>query len=73
MKNLIHLLQTLLMIAGWALAISGVLCGIQWLLSLVHVCGAPTWSKFIWGAVGIAIFFVVLGILGVVKHFRNNR
>lgn len=72
MKNLIHLLQTLLMIAGWALAISGVLCGIQWLLSLVHVCGAPTWIRFFGGAAGIAILFILLGIGGVVKHFRNN-
>lgn len=72
MKNLIYLLQTLLMIAGWALAISGVLCAIQWLLSLVHVCGAPTWIRFFGGAAGIAVLFVLLGIGGVVKHFRNN-
>jgi hypothetical protein len=63
MKNLIHLLQTLLMIAGSALAISGVFCGIQWLLSLVHVCGAA----------GLAILFVILGIGGVVKHFKGQR
>lgn len=73
MKNLTHLLQTLLMIAGSSLAISGVFCAIQWLLSLAHVCGAPTWSRFIWGAAGISIFFVVLGILGVVKHFKGHR
>lgn len=73
MKNLTHLLQTLLMIAGWALAISGVFCAIQWLLSLAHVCGAPTWSRFIWGAVELAVLFILLGVGGVVKHFRNNR
>lgn len=73
MKNLIHLLGTLCMIAGSALAISGVFCGIQWLLSLMHVCDSPTWGRFIWGAVGIAVLFIILGIRGVIKHFRNNR
>jgi hypothetical protein len=72
MKNLIHLLQTLLMIAAWALAISGVFCAIQWLLSLVHVCGAPTWIRFFGGAAGIAVLFILLGRGCVVKHFRNN-
>ena len=73
MKNLKHLLQTLLMLAGSALAISGVFCGIQWLLSLVHVCGAPTWSRFIWGAVGLAVLFAILGLRGVMNHFKGHR
>jgi uncharacterized membrane protein YjfL (UPF0719 family) len=72
-KNLIHLLQTLLMIAGSALAISGVFCGIQWLLSLVHICSAPTWSRFIWGAVGLAVLFIFLGLRGVMKHLNGQR
>jgi hypothetical protein len=73
MKNLIHLLQTLLMIAGSSLAISGVFCGIQWLLSLAHVCDAPTWIRFFGGAAGLAILFVVLGLRGVMKHFKGQR
>lgn len=73
MKNLIHLLQTLLMIAGSALAISGVFCAVQWLLSLAHICGAPTWIRFFGGAAGLAILFVIFGIGGVVKHFKGQR
>ena len=73
MKNLIHLFGTLCMIAGWSLAISGVFCGIQWLLSLVHICGAPTWGRFIWGTVGLAVLFIIFGIGGVMKHFRHRE
>ncbi len=61
------------MIAGSALVISGVICAFQWLFSLLHVCDAPTWFRFFWGAVGLAILFIILGIAGVIKHFRNNR
>lgn len=51
-----------------SLLISAVFCLLQWLGSLMSLCGAPTWGKFFWGAVGI---FVLLLILYFINFGRN--
>lgn len=72
MNNLIYQLKTWLIFAGHSLAISAVFCGAKWLVSLTSLCGSPNWKEFLFGAVGIFILYNIVGLFGVIKHYRNN-
>lgn len=69
MKNLLGIILTLLKMAAITAIISAVFSGLQWLLSLIGICSAPTWEKFIWGG---AILFVVFVALSLYRAFKDS-
>ena len=71
MKNLLNLIGTILLFAGAAIVISGVFSLIQWLGSLIGIFSSPTWQKFLYGALGLFVLFVLIGIWNVIKNWNK--
>lgn len=74
MKYFIIFITSTLRMAAIGFALSAVFTLGQWLLSLISVCEAPTWGKFLWGGLGLfAIMFVYASykaISGAIKFKR---
>jgi len=76
MKNLLTFITSTLRMAVIAFALSAIFTGGQWLLSLMSICDAPTWSIFLWGGLFLfAIMFVYAAykaIAAMIK-FHNEK
>lgn len=72
MRNVIHVFITLLMICGKALALSGLFTFFHWLLSLMGAVPKPTLATFLAGAAVLAAFFILRGIIAVIKLYKNS-
>lgn len=67
MKNLLHFLTTLLMFAGISIALSGIFTGGKWILSKMSICEPATFKDFLYGAIGLFVIMILLGIWSVIK------
>ncbi len=75
MKNAVHFLITLLIIAIQSFAISLLFGGVQWLLSLIHVAEPTTWGKILLGTIPLFIFFTAFSMyktLHTLYHMRKD-
>lgn len=62
----LNILLGLLRIVLFSLVISAVFCGFQWLFFLVGIAeNGATWDKFLWGALGIAIFLAIYTLITI--------
>lgn len=54
--------------AALGAAVSALFCLFKWIGSLMSLCGAPTWSNFIGGGVGISAFLFLLDMFSTARY-----
>lgn len=54
--------------AALGAAISALFCLFKWIGSMVPLCGAPTWSNFLGGGVGISAFLFLLDMFSTTRY-----
>lgn len=60
--------------AALGVAVSALFCLFKWIGSLMSLCGAPTWSNFLGGGVGISAFLFLLDMFSTARYAaRCNR
>jgi len=52
--------------------LSAFLCLCQWLLSFTGVCGIPSWNKFLYGGLGVAVFLLLHTIYKTIKYYHDK-
>ena len=73
MKNILHILGTLLYLAFISLALSAFFSFCKWLLSLASVCGTPTWGNFWGGALALFAFFFLRSCFDVIRSLYKSK
>lgn len=54
--------------AALGAAVSALFCLFKWIGSLMSLCGAPTWSNFLGGGVGISAFLFLLDMFSTARY-----
>lgn len=76
MKYIIHFFVSLILFAFYAIILSLIFGGIQWIISLLSLVNPPTWSKIISGAIMFFLAIVCYSLfktLQTVYHMRKNQ
>ena len=77
MKNLLTFITSTLRMAVIAFVLSAIFTLGQWLLSLINICDAPTWSKFLWGGLGLFLIMFIYAsykaINGAIKFQKTKN
>ena len=56
-----------------SIVLSAFYSGCKWLLSLLSVCGAPTWGDFLYGGLGVFIVLFICTIFKVARMFKDDQ